>query len=848
MEEIEMKKTRSLLFSALSLIMIGAFVLTACGGSTATPTTAPTTVPATQAVEATPLPKGVIATEPGASIVFSGWGDETEQKIYKDSITRFNQVYPDVKVDYQPIPSDFQTKLKAAMAGGTAPDVFYVDDQLMTAFGPTGQLLPLDDYMKEAGVSRGDFIPALLSIFTLNNVTYALPKDWGTLGLVYLPEAFKAAGISEPTADWTWADLKTAAQAIKATGKYGGFCQNADWARFAPWAFGNGGAYANADNTAPTLDSPEVKGAAKFVTDMKQQGLIVTASDVGAGWCGEAIGKKLVGMTYEGGWMVNFMRTSYADVAWKAVPLPTGPKGKADVIFTNGLGVNAKTKYPRAAAAFAMFVTGSDNQGEIVKTGFAYSTHPDQLNLVTDPNDAAISQGGVFDLTRVAYWGPNTGKVNDIVSKALERVYAGDQTADESFAQAQTEAAEFLTGGGAQVSGGISGLAVLKVEDGASIVFSGWGDETEQKIYKDSITRFNKLYPGVKVDYQPIPADFQTKLKAAMAGGTAPDVFYVDDQLMTAFGPTGQLLPLDAYMAEAGTGRGDFIPALLSIFTLDGKTYALPKDWGTLGLVYLPEAFKAAGIAEPTADWTWADLKTAAEAIAKTKKYGGFCQNADWARFAPFAFGDGGAYASDDYKTAMVNTPEVKDAATFVADLKKSGALVTASDVGAGWCGEAIGKKLVGMTYEGGWMVNFMRTSYADVAWKAVPLPTGPKGKADVIFTNGIGVNAKTKYPRAAAAFALFVTGRENQGEIVKTGFAYSTHPDQLNLVTDPNDSAISQGGTFALTRVAYWGAYTGKVNDIVSKALERVYAGDQTVDESFAQAQDEIQAALSGQ
>ena len=31
-----MKKTRSLLFSALSLIMIGAFVLTACGGSTAT--------------------------------------------------------------------------------------------------------------------------------------------------------------------------------------------------------------------------------------------------------------------------------------------------------------------------------------------------------------------------------------------------------------------------------------------------------------------------------------------------------------------------------------------------------------------------------------------------------------------------------------------------------------------------------------------------------------------------------------------------------------------------------------------------------------------------------------------
>jgi multiple sugar transport system substrate-binding protein len=195
----------------------------------------------------------------------------------------------------------------------------------------------------------------------------------------------------------------------------------------------------------------------------------------------------------------------------------------------------------------------------------------------------------------------------------------------------------------------------------------------------------------------------------------------------------------------------------------------------------------------------------------------------------------------------MVDTPEVKAAATFIADMKKSSALVTASDVGAGWCGEAIGKKLVGLTYEGGWMINFMRQDYSDVEWKAVVLPAGPKGKADVIFTNGIGVNAATKYPKAAAALAIFLTGRENQAEIVKTGFAYSTHPDQVDLVVDANDKAIAQGGLFELTRVAYWGPNTGKVNDAVSKALERVYLGDQTVDDAFAQAQQEIQDILDG-
>ena len=427
-----MKKTRFYLLTTLAMLLIASLILTACGGA-AEETEAPVVDPGVD------LPPGVIAVEEGATIVFSGWGDETEQQIYHDSIARFNEVYPDVTVDYQPIPADFQTKLKASMAGGTAADVFYVDDQLMTAFGPTGQLLPLDSYMAMSGTGRGDFIPALLSIFTLEGKTYALPKDWGTLGLVYLPAAFEAAGIDEPTEDWAWDDLKAAAEAISANTDYGGFCQNADWARFAPWAFGNGGAYASADFTTAMVDSAEVKEAAAYILEMHDDGSLVTASDVGAGWCGEAIGKELVGMTYEGGWMVNFMRQNYTDVDWTAVPLPTGPEGKADVIFTNGIGVNASTKYPKASAAFAVFVTSRLNQAEIVATGFAYSTHPDQIDLVIDPNDAAIAIGGTFDLTRVAYWGPNTGKVNDAVSQALERIYLGDQTVDEAFAQAQAE-------------------------------------------------------------------------------------------------------------------------------------------------------------------------------------------------------------------------------------------------------------------------------------------------------------------------------------------------------------------------------------------------------------------------
>jgi ABC-type glycerol-3-phosphate transport system substrate-binding protein len=217
----------------------------------------------------------------------------------------------------------------------------------------------------------------------------------------------------------------------------------------------------------------------------------------------------------------------------------------------------------------------------------------------------------------------------------------------------------------------------------------------------------------------------------------------------------------------------------------------------------------------------------------------------DWARFSPFATSYGGGYASKDFTTATLNTPEVVAAATFVADMFAEGSLVRASDVSAGWCGEAIGKQLVAMTTEGGWMVNTMKNDYADVNWKAVVIPSGPKNRSDVIFTNGIGVNAATAFPKAAGAFVFYATGLDNQAEIVKTGFAYSTHPEHADLIVNENDKAIAQGGLLPDTIVAYYGPNTGKVNDAVSQALDRVFLGDQDVVTAFEQAQNEAQTAL---
>ena len=192
---------RLLLVTMLMLTML----LAACGGASDGDNTGDAT---DMAAEGGDTCMG-IAVEPDATVVFSGWGDETEQQVYRDSITRFNEACPSVTIDYQPVPADFQTQIKAAFAGGDAPDVIYVDDSLMTALGRTGQLLALDDFMASADITREEFVPALLDIFTVDGKTY--PAGTGFITSLHAanhdPDVFENPGAFKPGRDMGRAHL-----------------------------------------------------------------------------------------------------------------------------------------------------------------------------------------------------------------------------------------------------------------------------------------------------------------------------------------------------------------------------------------------------------------------------------------------------------------------------------------------------------------------------------------------------------------------------------------------------------------------------------------------------------------
>ena len=68
------------------------------------------------------------------------------RKLLAETIAAFETAYPNVKVDYEPIPEGYIDQMTAQFSAGEPPDVFYVQAEFSDAWMEDGLLEPLDPY------------------------------------------------------------------------------------------------------------------------------------------------------------------------------------------------------------------------------------------------------------------------------------------------------------------------------------------------------------------------------------------------------------------------------------------------------------------------------------------------------------------------------------------------------------------------------------------------------------------------------------------------------------------------------------------------------------------------------
>lgn len=393
-----------------------------------------------------------------ASLTMSVWGGDLDQKVYTERIALAEKKFPNVDVKLQLVPDGYDQKLQTRVAGGNAPDIIQLAESV-NVYASKGQLLDLAPSFKKAGIDLDkEFGAATASIFRSDGSLWAAPDRAGAMVLFYNKDLFDAAGVSYPTADWSWNDFRSAAKKLtKRDGKkveQYGFAAGDWWAWYMTFMRQNGGEVLD-DSGTPTINSPENVEALQFYHDIVfADGSAPTPRDYANLGLKDGQGDPLfvqgkVAMVATGFWSVP----AYAKVPklnWDVAPLWRG-KEAATPAFFSGLAVSAASKHPKEAIEVVQFLTSKEGQLPIATNG-----QDVPASLAVASSDAFVKPGWLkkkIDLTAFAssasytYVPPLVPEFNAILkaySDNMMPVWSGEKPVKDGLDKVQSAVEKIL--------------------------------------------------------------------------------------------------------------------------------------------------------------------------------------------------------------------------------------------------------------------------------------------------------------------------------------------------------------------------------------------------------------------
>ncbi|SIS08857.1 extracellular solute-binding protein [Microbacterium sp. RURRCA19A] len=298
-----------------------------------------------------------------------------------------------------------------------------------------------------------------------------------------------------------------------------------------------------------------------------------------------------------------------------------------------------------------------------------------------------------------------------------------------------------------------SGSAEQSSGGSLSILIGSSGDAETQAV-EDAVAAWSKE-SGVDAKVQ-VANDLPQQLSQGFAAGSPPDLFYLAPDALAGYAANGSIAAYGDDLAN----KADFYPSLVENFTVDGKFYCAPKDFSTLALVINTDLWSAAGLTDADIPKTWDQLASVAQKLTTDGRVG-LAFGAEYQRVGAFMAQAGGGLLSDG--TAAADSAANVEALQYVKTHLNDGSFAFASDVGAGWGGEAFGTQKAAMTIEGNWITGALTADYPDVKYTVAELPAGPGGKGTLQFTNCWGMAADSTNQENARALAEYLTGTDQQ-------------------------------------------------------------------------------------
>jgi len=288
------------------------------------------------------------------------------------------------------VTSQLDRRLLTATAGGNPPDIAGVWTWLVTVYAGKGALLPIDDYLREAGITEDHYLPVFWEICKYKDKMWGLPSTPASVALHWNKRLFREAGLDPNAPPTTIQELDEMAEKLTlvqlphqekpisfyelktkknyeellAAGKIiqMGFLPSEPgwWPWF--WGYWYGGRLWDGKDTITADESENIAAYNWLMSYSSKYGVdnvkkFSSSFGVFASPQNAFLSSKIA-MVAQGVWMYNFIDKYATGMDWGAAPFPADQGKLRDVSYVEAdiLIIPKGSKHPDEAFKFISFV------------------------------------------------------------------------------------------------------------------------------------------------------------------------------------------------------------------------------------------------------------------------------------------------------------------------------------------------------------------------------------------------------------------------------------------------------------------------------------------------------------
>ncbi|WP_394867254.1 ABC transporter substrate-binding protein [Paraclostridium bifermentans] len=318
-------------------------------------------------------------------------------------------------------------------------------------------------------------------------------------------------------------------------------------------------------------------------------------------------------------------------------------------------------------------------------------------------------------------------------------------------------------------------------------------DKTHMEAVETLIDGYEKENPNVDIKVEQYSfADYWTKMETAAAGGSAPDIYWMNAVNFNKYADNGMLVNMKDYIKDKNVDMSQYLESLSSLYSYKGDQYGIPTFWDNNILMVNTKLMEEYGIPEPKENWNWDEMIAwLTDAKSKLPKdiypFTSYATESTQSGVFNEVASAGGKVISDDKTKAMLTTPETKEGFKKYYDLVKSD-LHSPYDITLEVTAGTLFKSEKALVLQMGsyGLLPYSDKEQAQVAgnFKLYEIPTIKEGNKSKTVIHGLGnvISSNSKHPEEAFDFINYMSSEESMKKYTELALVPQAHKNVQDL------------------------------------------------------------------